>query len=134
MWGSDNILKEEFNKLEIEEQVLYINAMLYLKTLTKICDELEVVKNTITCSFKRIGYTLNLEQNNYILDFCENKTLSEYNSSDIKKLKEYWRIHLSYITSRVIISWKGHLSISLFYFCHLLRQIYFLHSWKDPIL
>ena len=67
MQGSDNMLKEEFNKLEIEEQVLYINSMLYLKTLTKICDELEVVKNTITGSFKRIGYTLNLEQNKYIL-------------------------------------------------------------------
>ncbi len=83
------MLKEEFNKLEIEKQVLYINAMLYLKPLTKICDELQVVKNTITGDFKKIGYTLNLEQNNYILDFCENKTLSEYNSSDIKKLKGY---------------------------------------------
>lgn len=82
------MLKEEFNILEIEKQVEYINSKLPLKTLTKACDELKIARSTITGRFKKSGYTLNLEQNKYILDSHENKTLSEDNSSDIEELIE----------------------------------------------
>jgi hypothetical protein len=82
------MLKEEFNKLEIEKQVEYLNSRLLVKTLTKACDEIKIARSTITGRFKKDGYTLDLTQNKYILDFQENKTLSEDNSSDIKELLE----------------------------------------------
>jgi hypothetical protein len=76
------MLKEEFNKLDIKKQVEYINSKLPLKTLTKACDELEIARSTITGRFKKRGYTLNIEQNKYMLD----KSTGEYNYNDIKQV------------------------------------------------
>jgi hypothetical protein len=78
------MLKDEFNRLVIEEQVEYLNSKLPLKTLTKVCDELKIARSTITGRFKKRGYTLDLTQNKYILD----KTTKEIKVNDDNDIKE----------------------------------------------
>lgn len=87
MGGTGNMLKDEFNRLVIEKQVEYLNSILPLKTLTKACDELKIARSTITGRFKKSGYTLNLEQNKYILEKSISKN-TEKSENDIKELLE----------------------------------------------
>lgn len=60
--------KEKFNKLEVIEQIEYINEKLKENSLTKICDEIGIARSTIRGRFKRIGYEL--IDNQYINNSC----------------------------------------------------------------
>ena len=50
--------KEEFNKLEVMDQIEYINQKLKETSLTKICDEVGIARSTIRGRFKKLGYEL----------------------------------------------------------------------------
>ena len=50
--------KEEFNKLEVMDQIEYINHKLKETSLTKICDEVGIARSTIRGRFKKLGYEL----------------------------------------------------------------------------
>jgi hypothetical protein len=85
------MLKEQFNSLSVTEQVDYINSQLPLKTLTKTCNEIEIARSTIAGRFKKKGYTLNLEQNKYILNIKPKEILipckaSDKNNNDVAEL------------------------------------------------
>ena len=65
--------KEEFNKLEIVEQVEYINRELSKgKSIRGISEEIGIAKSTIRDRFKRIGYIYNKELNIYKLEEVNN--------------------------------------------------------------
>ncbi len=46
--------KEKFNKLEVIEQIKYINEKLKENSLTKICDEIGIARSTIRGRLKKI--------------------------------------------------------------------------------
>lgn len=50
--------KEEFNALEILEQVEYINKGLELESVTKVCASIGIDRATVRKRFKRKGYEL----------------------------------------------------------------------------
>lgn len=50
--------KERFNKLELMEQIEYINEKLKEYSLTKICEEIGIARSTIRGRFKKLGYEL----------------------------------------------------------------------------
>lgn len=58
--------KEQFNQLEVLEQIQYINDNIEGMSLTKLCEEIGVNRSTLTKRFKAKGYTFNKELNKYI--------------------------------------------------------------------
>lgn len=62
---SFDFVKEEFNKLPIEEQVDYINKKLKFQSLTKISEQIKIDRATIRKRFKKNGYILNKEKSIY---------------------------------------------------------------------
>lgn len=50
--------KEQFNNLNIEEQVKYINTELQITSLTKVCDSIGIDRATVRKRFKSNGYIL----------------------------------------------------------------------------
>lgn len=58
--------KEQFNNLELIEQIKYINNQLENKsTLTLICKELNIGRSTIRDRFKKLGYSYSKDLNRY---------------------------------------------------------------------
>lgn len=59
--------KEEFNILEVLEQIKYINNQLeYNKSVTSVCKELGIGRSTIRDRFKKFNYTYSKDLNKYI--------------------------------------------------------------------
>ena len=59
--------KDEFNSLEVMDQVEYINNLLEnKKTLTSISKDLNIGRSTISDRFKKIGYRYNKQLNQYL--------------------------------------------------------------------
>ncbi len=63
--------KEKFNKLEILDQIQYINKELKNnKSITSVCKEIEVGRSTIRDRFKRANYRYSKELNEYVDNNC----------------------------------------------------------------
>ena len=58
--------KDEFNKLNLKDQVEFINKNLDSKTLTEICKEIKISRSTIRERFLKQGYIFDKSQNKYI--------------------------------------------------------------------
>lgn len=59
--------KEEFNKLEVLEQIQYINNQLENnKSVTSVCKEIGVGRSTIRDRFKKVNYIYSKDLNKYI--------------------------------------------------------------------
>ena len=90
--------KEAFDKLEIQQQVEYINGKLELNSLTKVCQNIGIDRSTVRKRFKSKGWEL--VDNRYIntgntittvntKDTTNTKTQKKSNkSSDIKVLED----------------------------------------------
>lgn len=91
--------KDEFNSLEILEQIEYVNKLLKNNmTLTSISKTLGVGRSTIRDRFKKLNYTYNKNLNEYILskeldcntDVIQKnkKVLKSINSNDLNKYND----------------------------------------------
>ena len=61
------MIKEEFNNLDIMNQVEYINKMLNeKKSLTNIASDLNIGRSTIRDRFKKVNYIYDKKLNQYI--------------------------------------------------------------------
>jgi hypothetical protein len=74
--------KDEFNKLQIIQQIQLINEMLEDKSLTKACEDIGIDRATIRKRFKTRGYILDKELNKYIIEVkninpLDNKSLEK---------------------------------------------------------
>lgn len=59
--------KEQFNQLDVLEQIKYINNQLENNsTLTLVCKELNVGRSTIRDRFKKLSYSYSKELNRYV--------------------------------------------------------------------
>lgn len=66
--------KDEFNLLNIEEQIKAINELVKLEgSLTKACDRLTVSRTTLRERYKKIGYLFCKPCNMYIKNISEHK-------------------------------------------------------------
>lgn len=88
--------KEEFNSLEVMDQIEYINKLLKKDmTLTSISKTLDIGRSTIRDRFKKLNYRYSKELNKYILNensICNTdviqgnkKSLKSINANDLKK-------------------------------------------------
>lgn len=90
------MIKEEFNNLDIMDQVKYINKMLNEKrSLTNIASDLSIGRSTIRDRFKKVNYIYDKKLNQYIQ--CEKvvcdteviqsntNTLESINREELKK-------------------------------------------------
>lgn len=68
--------KEEFNKLELMDQVDYINNNLKNNTLTKICEEIGISRSTIRDRFSKAGYSFDKTEIKYIYSEIKNKSFN----------------------------------------------------------
>lgn len=72
--------KEKFNKLEIINQIQYINnALEKNKSITSVCEEIGVGRSTIRDRFKKANYSYSKELKQYIY----NKDITDVLQSDI---------------------------------------------------
>lgn len=89
------MVKDEFNNLDVLEQVKYINDLLGTKlTLTTIAKNLSIGRSTISDRFKKIGYRYDKQLNQYIKSCddvcntnvyqCNTKGLKSINSDNLK--------------------------------------------------
>lgn len=63
-----NLTKDEFNKLDINEQINYLNTQLKEGfTLTTICKNIGIARSTVGGRVKKQGYIFDKEVNQYIL-------------------------------------------------------------------
>ncbi|AEI34926.1 hypothetical protein BJV85_004068 [Clostridium acetobutylicum] len=63
------MVKQEFNKLDIKEQLAYVNrALMDGKSLRGISTSLQISKTIIRDRFQKIGYIFNAEKRQYVKD------------------------------------------------------------------
>ena len=73
--------KEKFNKLEVLEQIQYINNELENnKSITSVCKELGIGRSTIRDRFKKANYKYNKESNKYI----DNNSITDVTQDNIE--------------------------------------------------
>ena len=84
------MMKEEFNKLKVKDQVEYINKKLESKTLTEICKEIKISRSTVRDRFLKQGYMFDKNNNKYgYHSELNNKTVNENKcKNDTKVLEE----------------------------------------------
>lgn len=71
--------KDDFNKLNLKEQIDFINKNLDSKTLTEISKEIKISRSTIRKRFLKQGYIFDKNKNKYIYSSeANNKTQEEY--------------------------------------------------------
>ena len=58
--------REEFDNMEVFEQIKYINTMLDELSLTKICDDIGISRAAIVKRFRAINYVFDKRTNQYI--------------------------------------------------------------------
>ena len=74
--------KEQFNQLEVLEQIKYINDNIEGMSLTKLCDSMGMNRATISKRFKAKGYIFNKELNKYINEVPTEPLKSNVGASD----------------------------------------------------
>jgi len=77
--------KTEFNKLEVMEQIQYINKRLIEdNTVTKVCEFIGIARSTISDRFKTVGYKYNKAINQYesIVEIIEAETIAPAGESE----------------------------------------------------
>lgn len=79
------MVKEDFNKLSLKEQVEYVNTQLPSKTLTKVCGDLNIARSTLASKFKKNGYQLNSNQDKYVFVLGDNENTIEHKPIEVKK-------------------------------------------------
>lgn len=83
--------KEQFNQLDVLEQIKYINNQLENNsTLTLICKELNISRSTIRDRFKKVSYSYSKELNRYV-----------YNNSITNVVQKVTEINNKYISGVV---------------------------------
>ena len=81
--------KEEFNKLNVKEQIEYINKKLENKTLTNLCEEIKISRSTIRERFLKQGYIFDKSKNKYIYSEANNWLEKEnINANNTKVLED----------------------------------------------
>ena len=82
--------KEEFNKLNVKDQIEYINQELENKTLTDVCKEIKISRSTIRERFLKQGYIFNKSENKYIYSSEANNRVQKENkyNNNTKVLEE----------------------------------------------
>ena len=81
--------KEEFNKLNLKEQIEYINKKLENKTLTNLCEEIKISRSTIRERFLKQGYIFDKSKNKYIYSEANNEPEKKnINANNTKVLEE----------------------------------------------
>lgn len=78
--------KEEFNKLELIQQVEYINSQLELNSLTKVCEVIGIDRATVRKRFKSKGWEL--VDNKYINTGNTIATVNTKNTTNTKVQKK----------------------------------------------
>ena len=78
--------KEEFNKLELIQQVEYINSQLELNSLTKVCEAIGIDRATVRKRFKSKGWEL--VDNKYINTGNTIATVNTKNTTNTKVQKK----------------------------------------------
>lgn len=74
--------KQQFNNLEITEQIQYINKQLQSNSLTTVCATIGIDRATVRKRFKGRGYTL--IDNQYIAIDTDTKKANDSNSKTVK--------------------------------------------------
>ena len=74
--------KQQFNNLEITEQIQYINKQLQNNSLTTVCATIGIDRATVRRRFKGRGYTL--VANQYIATDTDTKKANDSNSKTVK--------------------------------------------------
>ena len=84
------MMKEEFNKLDVKDQVEYINKKLESKTLTEVCKEIKISRSTVRDRFLKQGYIFDKNNNKYGNNYeSNNKSVNENKcKNDTKVLEE----------------------------------------------
>ena len=83
------MVKEEFNKLNLKEQIEYINKKLENKTLTNLCEEIKISRSTIRERFLKQGYIFDKSKNKYIYSEASNWLEKEnINANNTKVLED----------------------------------------------
>ena len=83
------MVKEEFNKLNLKEQIEYINKKLENKTLTNLCEEIKISRSTIRERFFKQGYIFDKSKNKYIYSEANNEPENKnINANNTKVLEE----------------------------------------------
>lgn len=83
------MVKEEFNKLKVKDQVEYINKKLENKTLTEVCKEIQISRSTVRERFLKQGYLFDKNNNKYLYDSeANNKPIKENKSENNTKVLE----------------------------------------------
>lgn len=78
--------KLEFNQLELQEQVQYINDQLVLGlSVTKVCETIGIDRSTVRKRFKKGGYTFNKDLNLYEGDILNGEDVKEIAHTPNKK-------------------------------------------------
>ena len=86
--------KDDFNKLNLKEQVEFINKNLDSKTLSEISKEIKISRSTIRERFLKQGYIFNKSQNKYIYSSEANNKAQKENkcNNNTKALEEKIKI------------------------------------------
>ena len=82
--------REEFDNMEVFEQIKYINDMLDELSLTKICDKIGISRAAIGKRFKTVDFVFNKTTNQYQLEenvFIDNEVLNALEAK-VKELNE----------------------------------------------
>lgn len=77
------ITKDNFNKLEILEQIKLINELILNDSLTNICKSIGIDRATIRKRFKGVGYIYNKSINQYA---SEEPSINTVNTSNKKEV------------------------------------------------
>lgn len=82
--------KEEFNKLNVKDQIEYINQEIENKTLTDVCKKIKISRSTIRERFLKQGYIFNKSENKYIYSSEANNRVQKENkyNNNTKVLEE----------------------------------------------
>ena len=59
------MLREEFDNMDVFEQIKYINEKLLEQSLTKICDSIGISRTTVTKRFRSVDYVFDKYTNQY---------------------------------------------------------------------
>lgn len=80
------ITKDNFNKLEILEQIKLINELILNDSLTNICKSIGIDRATIRKRFKGVGYIYNKSINQYVKEEASINTNNTTNTSNYKEV------------------------------------------------
>ena len=81
--------KDDFNKLNLKDQIEFINKNLERKTLTEICKEIKISRSTIRERFLKQGYIFDKSKNKYIYSSeANNKAQKENKCNNNTKVLE----------------------------------------------